>query len=577
MSYKEWITLYNHNIEVPMSFNIKSHKNDLLFVPLGGTNEIGINVNLYHYKGKWIMIDCGSGFADDYLPGVDMVIADLSFIEKHKKDLLALVLTHAHEDHLGAVQYLWSSLECPIYATTFTANFLKLRLGEYGLAKTLKIHEVKPSATIDLEPFQLEMVPLTHSAPEMQAIIIRTEAGNILHTGDWKFDPDPILGNKADEALLKSYGDEGVLALVCDSTNVFNTGTSGSEGDVRKSLVDIIAGCPQMVVVTTFASNLARLDTIIHAGQLAGRKVVLTGRSLHRIVSAAKESGYMQDIAPLIDERDISRFKRNELLIIATGCQGEPLAATAKMANNVHPNVKLAPKDTVIFSSKIIPGNEKKIFRMFNIFVKLGVEVITERDHFVHVSGHPAIDDLKEMYSLVRPQICIPVHGEPVHIHEHAKLARKNGIKHAVEVENGSVVLLDPHNPHVIGKVENGYLAVDGNYLLSSESTIFKTRRRMRDAGIVVASLLINKKGELAARPILSMPGLLDEEDDSQLINIIKDDIAETIEIQRRATKANLLGEKIENVVRTAIRKTLKHEINKTPIIIVNIETVLSS
>jgi ribonuclease J len=560
-----------------MSFNIKNHKNELLFVPLGGTNEIGINVNLYHYKGKWIMIDCGSGFADDYLPGVDMVIADLSFIEKHKKDLLALILTHAHEDHLGAVQYLWSSLECPIYATTFTANFLKIRLSEYGVNKALKIHEVAPSAKINLDPFQLEMVPLTHSAPEMQALMIRTEAGNILHTGDWKFDRDPILGSKADEALLKSYGDEGVLALVCDSTNVFNKGTSGSEGDVRKSLVDIIAGCPQMVVVTTFASNLARLDTIIHAGQMAKRKVVLTGRSLHRILLAAQESGYMKDIAPLIDERDISRFKREELLVIATGCQGEPMAATAKMANNSHPNVKLAPKDTVIFSSKIIPGNEKKIFRMFNIFVKLGVEVITERDHFVHVSGHPGIDDLKQMYSLVRPQICVPVHGEPVHIHEHAKLARNNGIKHTVEVENGSVVLLDPHNPRILDKVENGYLAVDGNYLLSSESNIFKTRRRMRDAGIVVASLLINKKGELAARPILSMPGLLDMDEDSQLINIMKDDIAETIEIQRKSTKGNLLGEKIENAVRSAIRKTLKYEINKTPIIIVNIENVLGS
>lgn len=380
-----------------MPFNIKNHKNDLLFLPLGGANEIGINVNLYHYQGKWLMVDCGSGFPDEYLPGVDMIIADISFIKKHKKDLLALVLTHAHEDHLGAIQYLWSSLECPIYATTFTANFLKLRLAEYDFAKTIKIHEVKPSAKINLDPFQLEMIPLTHSAPEMQAIMIRTEAGNILHTGDWKFDDDPVLGKKADENLLKSCSDEGVLALVCDSTNVFNTGTSGSEGEVRKSLVDIIAGCPQMVVVTTFASNLARLETLIHAGQMAKRKVVLSGRSLHRILLAAQESGYMKDIAPLIDERDIARFKRQELLVIATGCQGEPLAATAKMANNSHHSIKLAPKDTIIFSSKIIPGNEKKIFRMFNICVRSGVEVITERDHFVHVSGHPSIDELKHM------------------------------------------------------------------------------------------------------------------------------------------------------------------------------------
>ncbi|WP_341792660.1 ribonuclease J [Rickettsia endosymbiont of Ceutorhynchus obstrictus] len=557
------------------SFNIKNHQNDLLFLPLGGANEIGMNVNLYHYKGKWLMIDCGSGFADDYLPGVDMVIADISFIEKYKKDLVGLILTHAHEDHLGGVQYLWNSLKCPIYATRFTANFLKLRLAEYNFAKNIKIHEVDAGAKINIEPFSLEMVPLTHSAPEMQAIMIRTEIGNVLHTGDWKFDHDPVLGLKADEELLKNYGDEGVLALVCDSTNVFNEGSSGSEGEVRKSLIDIIAGCPKLVVVSTFASNLARLDTLIHAGQLAGRKVVLTGRSLHRMMSAAQESGYFQDIAPLINERDISRFKKEELLVIATGCQGEPMAATAKMASNSHHSIKLAPKDTVIFSSKIIPGNEKKIFRMFNIFVKAGVEVITEQDHFVHVSGHPAIDDLKKMYTLIRPNVCIPVHGEPVHIHEHVKLAKKNGIKHAVEVENGSVVLLEPNNSRVIAKVNSGYLAVDGNYLLPVESSIFKARRRMRESGIVIASVVVNNKGALAANPMLSMPGLLDSKEDIKLINLIKNDITKLIEIQNKQAKRILSTEQIEEAIKSTIRKTLKHEINKSPIIKVNIEKII--
>lgn len=557
------------------SFNIKNHKNDLLFIPLGGSNEIGMNFNLYHYKGKWLIIDCGSGFADDYLPGVDMMIADSSFIEKHKKDIVGMIITHAHEDHLGGVQYLWNSLKCPIYTTTFTANFLKIRLSEYDFAKNIKIHEVKPGGKTDLSPFSLEMVPLTHSAPEMQAIMIRTEAGNILHTGDWKFDNDPVLGKKADEELLKSYGDEGVLALVCDSTNVFNKGSSGSEGDVRKSLIDIIAGCPQMVVVSTFASNLARLDTIIHAAQLAGRKVALTGRSLHRIKLAAEESGYFKDIAPLISERDVSRFRREELLIIATGCQGEPLAATAKLASNSHQSIKLAPKDTMIFSSKIIPGNEKKIFRLFNIFVKSGVEVITERDHFVHVSGHPSVDELQKMYSLIRPNICIPVHGEPVHIHEHVKLAKKNGIPNAVEVENGSVVILEPNNAKVIAKVESGYLAVDGNYLLPVESPIFKARRRMRESGIVIASIVIDQKGLLAAKPILSMPGLLDANEDMQLINIIKNDIAELIKTQQSQAKKALSKEQIEEKIKSTIRKTLKQEINKSPAIIVNIEKAI--
>ena len=557
-----------------MAFNPKTYKDKLLFVPLGGANEIGINVNLYHFQGKWIMVDCGSGFADEYLPGVDMVVADLKFIERHKKDLLGLVLTHAHEDHLGAIQYLWSSLECPIYTTKFTKNFLKTKISEYAFANDIKINEVKPGDKFDLGPFSIEMVPLTHSAPEMQALMIRTAAGNIMHTGDWKFDPDPVVGTVSDLDVLKKCGDEGVLALVCDSTNVFNEGISGSEGDVSKSLIDIIAGCPKMVVVTTFASNLARLDTLIHAGQKAGRKIALTGRSLHRMLAAAQESGYLNDIAPLIDERAVGNYKREELLIIATGCQGEAMAATAKMANKTHSSVKLSPKDTVIFSSKIIPGNDKKIFRMFNIFVKMGVEVITERDHFVHVSGHPAIEELKKMYELIRPKICIPVHGEPVHIHEQAKLARANGIKKTVEVENGSVVLIDEKDPKVIDFVENGYLAVDGDYLLPDSSPIFKMRRKMRDAGIVVASIVVNGKAELVTKPLIVMPGLLDPKEDEDFLNSITQEVEEALHKQRKQSKGRLLIDQIRECAKSSIRRILKHEINKSPMIIVNIGEV---
>jgi ribonuclease J len=329
-----------------------------------------------------------------------------------------------------------------------------------------------------------------------------------------------------------------------------------------------------MVVATTFASNLARLDTLIHAGEKAGRKIVLTGRSLRRILTAARESGYLQDINPLVDEKDIARFARKELLVIATGCQGEPLAATSKMATKSHPTIRLAPKDTVIFSSKIIPGNDKKIFRLFNSFIKMGIEVITERDHFVHVSGHPAVDELKRMYALVRPKICLPVHGEAVHIHEHARLARSCGIEHAIEVENGSVINLNPITPKEIAKVVTGYLAVDGNYLLPSESPIFKMRRRMRESGIVVASVVLDKNGKLIARPIVSLPGLLDEKEDEQLINIMKSDIAEVLDIQHKATKGRASNEQIEGGIRSSIRKILKHEMNKSPIIIVNIEAI---
>ncbi len=557
-----------------MSINLKAYKDKLLFLPLGGSNEIGMNVNLYQYKGKWIMIDCGSGFPDDHLPGVNMVVADLSYVENFKKDLLGIILTHAHEDHLGAIQYLWSELECPIYTTKFTKCFLKTKLSEYSFSSEIKIIEIDPKKKFDLGPFSIEMIGLTHSAPEMHALMIRTEVGNVLHTGDWKFDPRPIVGEASDEAALKRCGDEGVLALVCDSTNVFNKGVSGSEGDVRDSLVDIIKKCPKMVVVTTFASNLARLDTLIHAGEQAGRKVCLTGRSLHRIYAAARESGYLGNIQPIIDERSIGKYKREDILIIATGCQGESLAATAKMASGTHHSISLAPKDTVIFSSKIIPGNEKKIFKLFNVFVKKSVEVITERDHFVHVSGHPAIDELKKMYELVRPQICIPVHGEPVHIHEHAKLARASGIGQAIEVENGSLVLLEQGNSSIIDKVKSGYLAVDGNYLLPEDSQIFKMRRRMRDEGIVIASVVMDKKQKLVCNPMLSMPGLLDYIEDDGLINEMKQEIVDALTEQRKTIKNILSADQLEGCIKKTLKRVIKNEINKTPTIIVNIEFI---
>lgn len=557
-----------------MSFNLKTYKDKLLFIPLGGSNEIGINVNLYHLQGKWIMVDCGSGFADDYLPGVDMVVADVSFIEAYRKDLLGIILTHAHEDHLGAIQYLWNYLGCPIYTTKFTKNFLKSKLSEYSFSDDMKIHEVDPKDKLELGPFSIEMIGLTHSAPEMQALMIRTSVGNVLHTGDWKFDPTPIIGEASDHKALRKCGDEGVLALVCDSTNVFNEGVSGSEGDVRESLVKIIGECPKMVVVTTFASNLARLDTIIHAGQKAGRKVAITGRSMHRMLEAAQSSGYLNDIIPLIDERSIGNHKREDLLIIATGCQGEPMAAIGKMANSAHHSIKLAAKDTVIFSSKIIPGNDKKIFNLFNIFVKKGVEVITEKDHFVHVSGHPAVEELKEMYKLTRPNVCIPVHGEPVHIHEHAKLAKANGIKHSVEVENGSVVLIEKDGTKIIDKVKNGYLAVDGNYLLPEDSSIFKMRRNMRESGIVIASIVIDSKLNLAAAPMISVPGLLDPIEDGEVISTIKQEIVNSLKDQRKQTKGVLINEQIESCVRRVLRRIIKTETNKTPIIMVNIEEI---
>jgi ribonuclease J len=552
-----------------MSFNLKTHKNNLLFIPLGGANEIGINVNLYHYKGKFILVDCGSGFADEYLPGVDMVVADLSFIIEQKHNLLGIILTHAHEDHLGAVQFLWPELLCPIYTTDFTATFLKIKLAEFEFAKEVEIHSVRPGHRFNLGPFDIEMAPLTHSAPEMQALMIRTDAGNILHTGDWKFDPDPIVGNPSDEKLLKSYGDEGVLALVCDSTNALSKGHSGSEGALRNSLVEIISQCKKLVVVTTFASNLARIDTLVHAAKLTGRKVVLTGKSLHRMVSAAQDSGYLED-AIFISDKDIKRYPKEQILIIATGCQGEPLASVNKMANESHPSIHLAAGDTVIFSSKIIPGNDKRIFRLFNIFVQQNIEVITEKDHFVHVSGHPCVDELQKMYELVRPNVAIPVHGEPVHIHEHARLAKQFGVKHAIEVRNGSVVNVAQDETQIIAKVKTGYLAVDGMCLIPDNAEIFKDRRKMREAGVIVVSLVFDKNWELSVDPIINFPGALDEQADQELIKSIKKGLKKNINLSLQAERPS--NDSIDKVARSYIRKFFKNEIGKKPFLIINIE-----
>ena len=553
-----------------MSFNIKNYKNELLFLPLGGCNEIGANFNLYHLDGKWLIVDCGSGFADDHLPGVDMIVPDVTFLEKHKKDIVGMVLTHAHEDHLGGVQYLWNELECPIYATNFTASFLRTKISEYDIGKRAQINKLDPRSTLELGPFSIEMIALTHSAPEMQALMIRTPKGNVLHTGDWKFDPDPIVGDPSDLNRLKECGDEGVLALVCDSTNVFSPGHSGSEGKLRDSLTEIIAGCPNMVVVTTFASNLARIESLVHAARETVRKVVASGRSVKRIVDVAHNCGYLEDLEHLIDEQDVSRYKRNELLIIATGCQGEPMAATSKMATGSHQSIKLAPEDTVIFSSKIIPGNDKKIFRMFNQLVQQRVEVITERDHFVHVSGHPYVDELKQMYDLVRPQLCIPVHGEPVHIHEHARLAREHGVPSTLEIQNGQVAKLTKEQSELVGSVDSGYFAVEGSSLLPIESNIFKIRRRMRDDGIGIIAVVLGKN-KLTATPMVTFPGCLDKDEDGELLL----HITETLEMElNRYISRNKKSSKdqIETQIRSIVRKIIKSEIGKSPALNIMIE-----
>lgn len=551
-----------------MNFDIKKHKNDLIFIPLGGAGEIGMNVNLYGYKGKWLMVDLGAGFTDDYYPGVDLVVAELNYISKQKDNLLGIVLTHAHEDHLGAVQYLWEELGCPIYATKFTLNFLKAKLKETSFAKAIKLIEIAENSCTEIGPFTIETIPLTHSTPEMQSLVIRTDLGNVFHTGDWKFDHDPKIGLASDQSKLRILGDEGIIALIGDSTNVFNDTPSGSEGDLRKSLIDLVAGCKKMVVVTTFASNVARIETIIRAGEAAGRKIVMAGKSLWRILEAAQASGYLLDIAPIHKPDKIGNIKREKLLVISTGCQGEPMAATNKMATNTHPNLKLSPGDTMIFSSKIIPGNEKKIFRLLNELVSLGIEVLTEKDHFVHVSGHPSKSELKVMYGLIRPKTAIPVHGELMHIHEHVEVAKSCGVKNTVQIGNGDVVKIAPGAAEIIGKVESGYLGIDGKFLLPSNSSILKTRRRMQESGFVFVVLTLNSKNQLIMPPIIKAPGVLDMEEDQVIITEIAKEIHSSLEdlLQTMAHKRQR-SDLVENIVRSSIRKVLKQEVGKSPMI----------
>ena len=551
-----------------MSFDIKKHKNDLIFIPLGGSGEIGMNVNLYQYQGQWLMVDLGAGFTDDYFPGVDLMVAEINYISKQRDKLLGIVLTHAHEDHLGAVQYLWKELRCPIYTTKFTANFLKAKLKETDFAKEIKIIEIDANSVTQIGPFAIETVPLTHSTPEMQSLMIRTDLGNIFHTGDWKFDHDPLVGDANDQKLLRQLGDEGVLAMVGDSTNVFNDTFSGSEGDLRKSIIELVGGCKKMVVVTTFASNVARIETILKAAEAVGRKVVMAGRSLWRVLETAQARGYLLDVPPVLRPDQMGNIKREKLLVLSTGCQGEPMAATTKMANSSHPQLKLSPGDTIIFSSKIIPGNEKKIFKLLNQLISQQIEVFTEKEHFVHVSGHPSQGELKLMYELIRPQVAVPVHGELMHMHEHVRLAKSWGVPETVQVVNGDVVRLAPGPAKVIDKVESGYLGIDGNFLLPANSSILKMRRRLQESGVVFIVLMLDDRNRMVMPPVFKAPGVLDMEEDRVIITQMAKEVHKALtSLMEVGLNKKQRGDIVENAVRSALRKVLKHEVGKAPAI----------
>ncbi|MFZ5618327.1 MAG: ribonuclease J [Pseudomonadota bacterium] len=484
-------------------------KDELVFLPLGGSGEIGMNMNLYGFgpphARKWIMIDCGVMFGDLSTPGVELICADPTFILDEKENLIALILTHGHEDHIGAVGLLAPDLGCPVYATAFTAKLVESKLEEREVKIDLRV--IGLGAKLKLGPFDIEFVTLTHSIPEPNGVIIRTPLGVVLHTGDWKIDPEPTLGPVTDSPTLSAIGDEGVLAMVCDSTNVLSKGESGSEMRVRESLTKIIAAQKGRVAVTTFASNVSRVVSICEAAYASDRSVCLLGRSMLRIVGAAKEVGLLPEGVKFIEPEMAGFLPREHVLYLCTGSQGEPRAALARIARDDHRDLVLSEGDTVIFSSKIIPGNEREIFTLINDLVELGVHIVTEKDAFTHVSGHPNRDELKKMYGWVRPRYSIPVHGEARHLEEHAEFAMTLGVKDAIAPRNGDLIRLSPGEPEVIDEVPAGRWLLDGKILTPEGAGPMRERRKLSFAGLVVVALAIDEHGILAAPPAVSIIG----------------------------------------------------------------------
>jgi len=485
-----------------------------VFLPLGGCGEIGMNLNLYGYgpenDRKWIIVDLGVTFGDASTPGVEVIMPDPQFIEDRAEDLLGIVLTHAHEDHMGAVARLWPGLRCPIYATPFTAWLVRDRLQEFGLLAEAELIEIALNDRFTLGPFDLQLVTLTHSIPEPNGLAIRTPAGLVLHTGDWKIDPDPLIGETTDVAALNALGEEGVLALVCDSTNVFVEGTTGSEAEVREELVRLVGEQTGKVAIAAFASNVARMETAMTAAERNGRRVCLVGRSMHRMAAAARSVGLLKDFQPCVDENEAGFVPDDKILFLCTGSQGERRAALSRIASGDHRNVSLGAGDTVIFSSRVIPGNERDIIELQNRFVERGVEVITDRDEDIHVSGHPARDELRQMYQWARPKLAIPVHGERRHLVEHARLAREMQVGQAIAPRNGDMVLLAPGTPAVIDEVPAGRLYVDGEAVVEAESDCIRERRKMSYAGHVTLALTLDRRGRLKDAPACLARGVPD-------------------------------------------------------------------
>jgi len=552
------------------------HNTDLLFVPLGGSGEIGMNANLYHYQGSWLMVDLGISFPDDSMPGIDVVLPDLSFIEQRRDSLAGLVLTHGHEDHLGAIPYMWSQLGCPVYGSAFTLALLRRKLAENGRQMDIPLIEVGPGMVSEIGPFSVEMVGLTHSIPDPTALAIRCDAGTVLHTGDWKFDPAPGLGDETDTARLAQIGDEGVLAMVGDSTNAMVEGRTGSEAEAEAGLREVIAAATSRVAVTCFSSNVARIQSIIRAAQANDRSVAVVGRALKRAISAAQEVGYLRDLPDFVPEEDIDLLPRNNIVIICTGTQGEPRAAMAKIAAGAHESVKLEKGDTVVYSSRQIPGNEPAIARVQDALIRRRINLITDEDAPVHVSGHPSRDEMVEMYGLVKPQIAIPVHGTARHLVAHAELAEACQVRQTLLPDNGTVIRLagtgGETKASIIDNVKTGALTHEKGKILKIQSDMMRARRRMLWNGVVTASLVMNRDGGLCAVPAVSQTGISDDSAATDYVATASLAIEDALAGMGRAARRD--DANVEEIAGQALRRVARSMFGLRPVAHVHIMRV---
>ena len=485
---------------------------DLVFVPLGGSGEIGMNANLYHYHDRWLMVDLGISFADESMPGVDVVLPDLSFIEERKDKLEGLILTHAHEDHYGAIPYLWERLQVPIYGTAFTLALLRRKLAEARVDFSIEMHELDYNTSYEFGPFSIELLALNHSIPDPAALVLRTSEGTILHTGDWKFDEAPQIGTNTDAQRLAEIGQEGVLALIGDSTNAMVEGRTPSEQTAYEGLTAEIAKAEGRVAVTCFASNVARVDSIVRAAHANQRSVAVIGRALQRTIDAAREVGYLRDLPDFVKESDVGLIPRENIVIICTGSQGETRAAMARIASASHETIDLDPGDTVIYSSRQIPGNEPAISKIQDLLLRRGIFVITDDDAPVHVSGHPARDEMAEMYGLVKPKIAVPVHGTARHLLAHAKLAESCQVGQTLIPDNGVIIKFTDGSARKIGHVQTGALTHEGGEIVDIQSEQLRARRRMLWNGSVSVSVVISASGQLLLAPSIAQSGVVDEE-----------------------------------------------------------------